>query len=156
MANDRFSIPAPASLARIANPYLTSQPAYLDRLQTLYGSAPIQVAQKVTATEALLCLLGAGGTGAILGVLQSELKNGLDYGGKVPIDGLFALIATVGGVAYNSPGSLRAGQNAAAIYSFRKTAGLLTMLRGMVTSTPRPVATPDMSKDTLGEAAADL
>jgi len=155
MANDRLGMPVTSYV--IAPP---RQPAYMNQLAQIYGGANstgIEVQRhRVGMVETLLGMLGAGGTGALLGTLQSELKNGLDYGGKVPIDALLSLIATAGGMAYNSPGSVRMGQNAFAIYTFRKTSGLLTMLRGMVAGNPPTVSAPDLSRDPLEDAAKEL
>lgn len=154
MANDRGIPLAPwrpvsASLA-------LRQPDYTDRMHSLYSGGITPVREKPGAAEALIALLGSAGTGVLLGGLQANLKDGLDYGGKVPLDGLLSLLATAGGLAYDSPASVRIGQNAAAIYTFRKTAGLLTLLRSMVAGERGSVSVPDLSADPLGDAAKGL
>ena len=67
----------------------------------------------------------AGTTGAALGILQAELKDGLDYNRKIPIDLILAALAKAGGLVYSSSISREVGGVALGIYSYRKVSDLL-------------------------------
>lgn len=71
----------------------------------------------------------AGTTGALLGIAQAELKDGLDYNRKYPIDLTLGVIAKGAGKIYSSSISREVGNVAIGIYSYRNVEKLLTALK---------------------------
>ena len=71
----------------------------------------------------------AGTVGATLGLLQSELKDGLDYNQKYPLDLALGVVSKVGGKVYSSSISREIGSVAIGIYSYRKVEALMSMLK---------------------------
>ena len=99
---------------------------------------------KETRPQTVLALLVestvAGTTGAVLGTLQAELKDGLDYNNKYPIDLVLAALSKAGGRIYSSSLSREVGNVAIGIYSFRKTEALLSSLKPKEQKESEPVA----------------
>jgi len=92
----------------------------------------------------------AGTTGSILGVLQAELKDGLDYNRKYPIDLVLAALSGAGGHIYNSQNSRTVKDVAVGVYTFRKVDALLTLVK------PKPsVATDEPVQQTQEQPEAD-
>ena len=92
-----------------------------------------QVMPKDKSPQTVLAMLVestvAGSTGALLGIAQAELKDGLDYNQKYPIDLTLGLIAKGAGKIYSSSISREVGNVAIGIYSYRKVEALLTALK---------------------------
>lgn len=72
----------------------------------------------------------AGMVGGTLGVLQAELKDGLDYNKKYPIDLGLGIVSKVGGKIYGSATSREVGNIAIGVYAYRNVSALLEMLKG--------------------------
>ena len=70
--------------------------------------------------------------GGSLGAAKVLLKDGLDFGGKIPIDFAFAGAAYAGAVVYNSATSLSAGNAAEAVFACRKVEALFSRMRTRV------------------------
>lgn len=76
-------------------------------------------------------LLGSGLsllTGALLGVADSELKDGLDVN-NVALDGVLAGFLLPSAVMFNSPISASVGNSCLTVYGMRKTRTLLAGLK---------------------------
>lgn len=82
----------------------------------------------------------SGAVGATLGLLQSELKDGLDYNRKYPIDLALGAVAKLGGKVYSSSISREVGNVAIGIYSYRKVEALLSALKPKKEPKEEPVA----------------
>lgn len=82
----------------------------------------------------------AGAVGGTLGLLQSELKDGLDYNRKYPLDLALGVIAKAGGKLYSSSISREIGSVAIGVYAFRKVNALMSALKPQPEAETEPVA----------------
>src|SRR5262245_57640803 len=74
----------------------------------------------VGVVDALVQGGAAMATGASLGAASAVLKDGLDFGKKVPLDLATGALATLGAVVVNSHASLAVANACDAVYGFRK------------------------------------
>lgn len=79
----------------------------------------------VGVVDAMIQGGSAFAAGAALGAAHATLKDGLDFGKKVPIDLSLGTLATLGAIVFNSHASLAVANACDAVYGFRKGAALL-------------------------------
>ena len=111
-------------------------------IQLLEASMPSDSA-KQTVLGMLVETTVAGSVGATLGVLHAELKDGLDYNGKYPLDLGLGIVSKVGGKVYGSSISREVGNVAIGVYTFRNVSTLLELLKNSSKKRPQqeePVA----------------
>lgn len=89
--------------------------------------------EKIRVLDVLLHSSIATAAGAALGLLDNELKNGLDYHG-VPIDGVTAALAHATALLTNSSAALSVGDSCFGIYGFRQSKKLISALKVKVAS----------------------
>jgi len=111
---------------RAITPIKAPSPAWMNAALQL--SAPPANQNQITTGEMFLGLVRSGVVGSILGTLHSELKNGLDVNG-VPVDLVFGSISSLCGRIFQSENARSVGENAVAVYTFRKTEKLLSAIR---------------------------
>jgi len=91
-----------------------------------------------TILSALIETTVSGTVGATLGLMHSELKDGLDYNKKYPLDLVLGVVSKAGGKIYSSSLSREVGNVAIGIYAFRKIEGLMSALKRP--TEPEPIA----------------
>lgn len=92
-------------------------------------TSPIGPTDPLPSRGNLLVQLGQSSlVGGGLGLLHSELKEGLDVNG-IPIDLVLATLSGIGGIIYRSEGSTEIAKQALTVYSFRTTNDLLTAIK---------------------------
>lgn len=92
-----------------------------------YSSGP-SLDEKIGALDVLLHSTISTATGAALGLLDNELKNGLDYHG-VPIDAVSGSLLQLMAWMLNSSAALSSGDTCMGIYGFRQSKKLITALK---------------------------
>ena len=128
---DRVGIYRPVSRAQtsLAAPWLQNAQSIV--------AAPAPEPETVNLIDLLLQKGISGGVGVALGLLQAELKNGLDVH-KVPVDLAASMLADVIGYATNSPATVAVGSSCFTVYSFRKTLQLLGVLHAFMGTKDEP------------------
>jgi len=87
---------------------------------------------QITVKDVLAQGSMASVVGGSLGAAKALLRDGLDFGGKIPIDLGIAGLSYAGAVVYNSPTSLSAGNAAEAVFACRKVEALFSRIRTRV------------------------
>lgn len=116
------------------------QPREKSRVIQLLEQAMPKDRQPQTVLGMLVETSVAGTVGGVLGLLQSELKDGLDYNRKYPLDLALGVVSKVGGKVYSSSISREVGSVAIGIYSYRKVEALLTLLKPKDEPAEEPIA----------------
>jgi len=96
--------------------------------ESQFGNPSPSLDEKIKVLDVLLHSSISTATGAALGLLDNELKNGLDYHG-VPIDGTMGALSQVLAYLTNSSAALSAGDSCFGVYGFRQSKKLIGALR---------------------------
>lgn len=90
----------------------------------------------VSTVDALVQGGAAMATGAALGAAGAVLKDGLDFGKKVPLDLSMGTLATLGAIVFNSHASLAVANACDAVYGFRKGGSFFSKMRTRISGEP--------------------